>query len=124
MKRALEDGPAALSDSDRRAVLYDAASMHELHARVWRLEEAVRRITALPAAVLGLHDRGLIGVGRPADLFLFDPDGIDVGTCRQETDAVTRAGTWKILPPSPFPAFRDMVFATAGFGRIARGGIA
>jgi membrane glycosyltransferase len=40
VKRALEDGPAALSDSEQRAVLYDAASMHELHARVWRLEDA------------------------------------------------------------------------------------
>ena len=35
--------------------------------RVWRLEEAIRRITAIPAAVLGLTDRGLLkpgGAGR------------------------------------------------------------
>lgn len=37
-----------------------------------------------------------------------------------QTDAATRGGTWKILPPSPFPAFRSTTFATAGFGRIAR----
>jgi D-3-phosphoglycerate dehydrogenase / 2-oxoglutarate reductase len=37
-----------------------------------------------------------------------------------QTDATVRAGTWKITPPKPFPAFRDAIFATAGFGRIAR----
>jgi D-3-phosphoglycerate dehydrogenase len=37
-----------------------------------------------------------------------------------QTDAVLRAGTWKIMPPAPFAAFRDLTFATAGFGRIAR----
>lgn len=31
-----------------------------------------------------------------------------------------RGGTWKITPDQPMPAFRDMTFATAGFGRIAR----
>lgn len=37
-----------------------------------------------------------------------------------QTDAIVRQGTWKITPPSFFPAFRDTVFATAGLGRIAR----
>lgn len=37
-----------------------------------------------------------------------------------QTDAAVRGGTWKILPPSPFPSFRSTTFATAGFGRIAR----
>jgi len=37
-----------------------------------------------------------------------------------QTDAVFRGGEWKIIPPTPFPAFRDVTFATAGFGRIAR----
>jgi len=37
-----------------------------------------------------------------------------------QTDACVRAGTWKITPPTPFPSFRETVFATAGFGRIAR----
>lgn len=37
-----------------------------------------------------------------------------------QTDAAVRSGTWKIIPPSPFPSFRSTTFATAGFGRIAR----
>ena len=37
-----------------------------------------------------------------------------------QTDARLRAGTWKIMPPRAYPALRDVTFATAGYGRIAR----
>ena len=40
------------------------------------LPEAVRRLTALPAAALGLADRGTIAPGQYADLVVFDPDRI------------------------------------------------
>ena len=36
------------------------------------------------------------------------------------TERRLRAGGWKITPPAPMPAFRDMVFTTLGFGRIGR----
>jgi len=32
-----------------------------------------------------------------------------------------RSGVWKITPDNAMPAFSEMTFATAGFGRIARG---
>ncbi len=35
--------------------------------------EAIRKMTALPAARLGLHDRGRVAPGLKADLVLFDP---------------------------------------------------
>lgn len=66
--------------------------------KVWRLEEAVRLITAIPAAVLGLSDRGVLAVGRPADIFLFDAERIDVGTCRQEREAATGAARFRGVP--------------------------
>lgn len=44
--------------------------------RAMTLEEGVRRLTSLPAAVCGLSDRGLIREGFAADLVLFDPDTI------------------------------------------------
>jgi D-3-phosphoglycerate dehydrogenase len=37
-----------------------------------------------------------------------------------QTNALMRAGTWKIMPPRVFPALREITFATAGYGRIAR----
>jgi N-acyl-D-aspartate/D-glutamate deacylase len=40
------------------------------------LEDAVRRLTALPADALGLADRGVIAPGRRADLVIFDPGRI------------------------------------------------
>ena len=39
---------------------------------VYSLEEAVRRISAVPAGVLGLEDRGLLAVGKRADVNVFD----------------------------------------------------
>ncbi|MGD2201046.1 MAG: D-aminoacylase [Candidatus Bathyarchaeota archaeon] len=48
---------------------------------VLRLEEAIRKMTSLPAQTLGLHDRGLIRPGMAADITIFDPDTIiDRGT--------------------------------------------
>jgi N-acyl-D-amino-acid deacylase len=38
-----------------------------------RLAEAVRRVTSLPAEILGVRDRGLIAPGMSADLVCFDP---------------------------------------------------
>jgi N-acyl-D-aspartate/D-glutamate deacylase len=43
------------------------------------LEEAVRRLTAVPADVFGLGDRGRIAEGLAADLMIFDPATIDLG---------------------------------------------
>ena len=44
--------------------------------RLISLEDAVRKTTSLPAAFLGLNDRGLIKEGFWADLVVFDPENV------------------------------------------------
>ncbi len=44
--------------------------------KVLRLEDAVRKMTSLNAAKLGVLDRGLLRAGQFADLTLFDPDKV------------------------------------------------
>jgi len=43
---------------------------------VLTLEDAVRKMTSLPADLLGLYDRGRIAPGMAADIVIFDPDKI------------------------------------------------
>lgn len=43
---------------------------------VMTLEDAVRRMTSLPARTFSFHDRGIVRPGFVADLILFDPDKV------------------------------------------------
>lgn len=46
---------------------------HVRDQKTLTLADAVRKMTSLSAASMGLRDRGVIAVGAPADLVLFDP---------------------------------------------------
>ena len=51
---------------------------------VLTLEDAIRKMTSLPAQVMGLRDRGLVREGSWADLVLFDPTTVaDTATYEQ-----------------------------------------
>jgi N-acyl-D-aspartate/D-glutamate deacylase len=47
-----------------------------LDRKVWSLEEGIRQITQVPAALLGFTDRGTIEPGGWADIMIFDPETI------------------------------------------------
>jgi N-acyl-D-amino-acid deacylase len=53
---------------------------------VMSLERAVHKLTAEPAGVYGLHDRGSIEVGKAADVCVFDPDTVAPGSLRRVYD--------------------------------------
>jgi N-acyl-D-aspartate/D-glutamate deacylase len=44
--------------------------------KVWTLEEGIHQITEVPAALLGLADRGTLKPGGWADIMIFDPEAI------------------------------------------------
>jgi N-acyl-D-aspartate/D-glutamate deacylase len=43
---------------------------------IMSLEEAIRKLTFVPASLFGLFDRGLVRPGLAADLMVFDPENI------------------------------------------------
>ena len=72
---------------------------------VMEMSDAVRRLTAQPASVFGMRDRGLIREGLAADLLLFDPSTVGRGPKRRvfdlpggggrlTTDAIGVHGVW------------------------------
>ncbi|MCP1470348.1 N-acyl-D-aspartate/D-glutamate deacylase [Sphingobium sp. OAS761] len=68
-----------------------------LDRKRWTLEEGVRQITQVPAAMLGFSDRGTLRVGGWADIMIFDPETI--GPWRKEfvRDLPGDIGRWKAL---------------------------
>ncbi|BDE57464.1 amidohydrolase family protein [Rhodococcus hoagii] len=53
-----------------------------------RLEEAIRKMTSLPASRIGLDDRGVLAEGAAADVVVFDPSTVD--------DASTFDDPWQL----------------------------
>lgn len=76
--------------------------------RVLSLEQAVRRMTGLPAALVGIADRGLVAPGMAADLVVFDPKAVidnasfEAPTARSSGIAhVLVAGTFAVMGETP-----------------------
>jgi N-acyl-D-amino-acid deacylase len=82
------------------------------------LEEAVRRMTSLAAANVGLSDRGTIAPGKAADLVLFDPDRIIDRATTRDARALAE-GVHKVWVNGQI-VFRDRTSTAARPGRVIR----
>jgi N-acyl-D-aspartate/D-glutamate deacylase len=54
--------------------------------KIMLLEEAIRKLTFMPASIFGIHDRGLLRPGMAADIFVFDPESIELEKPQQVND--------------------------------------
>ena len=54
--------------------------------KLMALEDAIKKLTFLPASIFGIHDRGLLRRGLAADIFVFDPAKIDLAAPQKVTD--------------------------------------
>jgi len=73
------DGPFAAEGSAHPRAFASTARILGHYARdekLFTVEEAVRKMTSLPARRLALRDRGLLRPGMKADLVVFDPEHI------------------------------------------------
>jgi N-acyl-D-amino-acid deacylase len=72
------DGPLASDGTHPRAFgsMPRVLGSYVREAQLFSLEEAVRKMTSLPAARLGLSERGLLRPGMAADVVVFDPAGV------------------------------------------------
>ncbi len=89
----------------------DGAEASSYFLRYWvrewggfTLEEGVRQLTAIPAALCGFIDRGLLLPGYAADIMIFDPDTIGPAYKAFVHDFPNGAGRWVSRP--------DGVYAT------------
>lgn len=54
--------------------------------QIMSLEDAIKKLTFLPASIFGIHNRGLLRCGLAADLFVFDPEKIDLADPEKVAD--------------------------------------
>jgi N-acyl-D-aspartate/D-glutamate deacylase len=83
----------------------DGAEASSYFLRYWvrewegfTLEEGVRQLTAVPAALCGIIDRGVLLPGYAADIMIFDPDTISPSYKAFVHDFPNGAGRWVSKP--------------------------
>ncbi len=82
--------------------------------RLVPLEEAVRRMTSLPAAKLGLKDRGRLARGAFADVVVFDPATIADTATFADPHRYPRGIAWVLVNGRPVIAAGDHTGARPG----------
>lgn len=88
--------------------------VRETHALTW--EDAVRKMTGLPASTVGIVDRGFLAPGMAADVTVFDPNTI-IDHATYENPALPPDGVRYVLVNGRL-AFRDGKGTGAHSGRV------
>ncbi|MDE0224088.1 MAG: D-aminoacylase [Gammaproteobacteria bacterium] len=87
---------------------------------LFSVEEAIRKMTSLPAHRFGLHDRGVLAVGNYADLVIFDPVTVaDRATYENPTEAAQ--GIDHVFVNGCL-SWSEMHGLPTGYGRLLRRG--
>jgi cytosine deaminase len=107
--------PVSVASDNTRDPFYGFGDndMHEVYTQATRIAHLDRpyadwpkAVAATPASVMGLKDRGTIGVGRPADLVLFRARNMSELLSRRQPDRVVlRQG--KAIDTTP-PDYREL----------------
>ena len=87
--------------------------------KVISLEEAIRKMTSLPAAHFGFQDRGLVEAGRAADLVIFDPATVNDPSTYEKPHQVAVGFTHVLVNGTPVIQGRSMTGARPG--QVLRG---
>jgi N-acyl-D-aspartate/D-glutamate deacylase len=99
---------------------------------LWSLEEGIRQLTQVPAALLGFVDRGMLLPGYWADMFIFDPDTISLASKKQVHDfpggearysSRPNGVYWTIVNGVPIVEDQEVIEGNLP-GRVVRPGIA
>ncbi len=69
-----------------------------LDREVWTLEEGIRQLTQVPAAMAGFAGRGALLPGYAADMMIFDPATVGPGTKRMVYDLPGEQGRFSARP--------------------------
>jgi len=80
------------------------------------LEEAIYKMTGLPARIIGMNERGLIQPGMKADLTVFDPDQV-IDHASYESPALMSEGIIHTIVNGEF-AWRDSAATGVRAGRV------
>lgn len=86
--------------------------------QLFSLAEAIRKMTSLSAQTLGLQDRGLIAVGKKADILVFDPQKVKANATYSNPHQLASGFDWVIVNGQI--ALQNGQFATQRFGRMLK----
>jgi N-acyl-D-aspartate/D-glutamate deacylase len=99
--------------------------------KLWSLEEGIRQMTQVPAALLGFGGRGMLLPGYWADAFVFDPDTVELESKKQVADfpggesrysARPRGIYWTIVNGTPIVRHGEVLTGNLP-GHVVRPGV-